>query len=93
MSQNLQSILEAAHQLPADELRQLIEHLLADVSTELQSDDRLRQEILEAEQQIRRGEVVPWSEAKHRRAMTPQYTVILSKLAENKFDKLIHSVQ
>ena len=23
--------------------------------------------------------------------MTPQYTVILSKLAENKFDKLIHS--
>ena len=66
MSQNLESILEAAHQLPPDELRQLIEHLLADVSTELQSDDRLRQEIVEAEQQIRRGEVVPWSEVKHR---------------------------
>ena len=66
MSQNLESILEAAHQLLPDELQQLIEHLLADVSTELQSDDRLRQEIVQAEQQIRRGEVVPWSEVKRR---------------------------
>jgi len=66
MSQNLESILEAAHELSADELRQLIERLLSDVSTELQSDGRLRQEIVEAEQQIRRGEVVPWSEVKRR---------------------------
>ena len=66
MSQNLDIILKAAHQLPPDELRQLIEHLLADVSIELQSDDRFRQEIVDAEQQISQGEVVPWSEVKHR---------------------------
>jgi len=64
MSQNLESILAAAHQLPSEELRQLIDHLLSDVSSELQADDQLRQEILEAEQQISRGDVVPWSEVK-----------------------------
>jgi hypothetical protein len=66
MSQNLENILEAAHQLPPDELRQLIEHLLGDVSTELQADDELRQEIIKAEQQISRGDVTPWSEIKRR---------------------------
>jgi len=66
MSQNLESILAAAQQLPPEELQQLIEQLLSDVSTELQADDELRREILEAEQQIRRGEVVPWSEVKRR---------------------------
>jgi len=64
MSQNLESILAAAQQLPPEELRQLIDHLLSDVSSELQADDQLRQEILEAEQQISRGHVVPWSEVK-----------------------------
>ena len=63
MSQNLESILAAAQQLPPEELRQLIDHLLSDVSSELQADD-LRQEILEAEQQISPGDVVPWSEVK-----------------------------
>ena len=63
MSQNLESILAAAQQLPPEELRQLIDHLLSDVSSELQADD-LRQEILEAEQQISREDVVPWSEVK-----------------------------
>ena len=68
MSQNLQSILEAARGLSPDELRQLIEHLLAEVGSdmELQPDDHLRQEILEAERQIARGEVVPWLEVKRR---------------------------
>ena len=66
MSQNLESILAAAQQLPPEELRQLIDHLLSDVSSELQADDQLRQEILEAEQQISRGDVVPWSEVKRR---------------------------
>ena len=65
MSQNLESILAAAQQLPPEELRQLIDHLLSDVSSELQADD-LRQEILEAEQQISREDVVPWSEVKRR---------------------------
>ena len=64
MSQNLESILAAAQQLPPEELRQLIDHLLSDVSSELQADDQLRQEILEAEQQISREDVVPWSEVK-----------------------------
>jgi len=63
MSQNLESILAAAQQLPPEELQQLIE---SDVSTELQADDELRREILEAEQQIRRREVVPWPEIKRR---------------------------
>ena len=44
MSQNLESILAAAQQLPPEELRQLIDHLLSDVSSELQADDQLRQE-------------------------------------------------
>jgi len=47
----MESILAAAQQLPPEELRQLIDHLLSDVSSELQADDQLRQEILEAEQQ------------------------------------------
>ena len=64
MSQNLESILAAAQQLPPEELRQLIDHLLSDVSSELQADDQLHQEILEAEQQISREDVVPWSEVK-----------------------------
>jgi cell division septum initiation protein DivIVA len=64
MSQNLESILAAAQQLPPEELRQLIDLLLSDVSSELQADDQLRKEILEAEQQISRGDVVPWSEIK-----------------------------
>ena len=59
MSQNLESILAAAQQLPPEELRQLIDHLLSDVSSELQADDQLRQEILEAEQQISRGGCCP----------------------------------
>jgi len=66
MSQNLESILAAAHQLPPEELQQLIEQLLSDVSTELQADDELRREILQAEQQIRRGEVAQWPEVKRR---------------------------
>jgi len=66
VSQNLESILAAAHHVPQEELQQLIEPLLSDVSTELQADNELRREILEAEQQIRRGEVVPWSEIKRR---------------------------
>jgi len=66
MSQNLESILAAAQQLPPKELRQLIDHLRSDVSSELQADDRLRQEILEVEQQISREDVVPWSEVKRR---------------------------
>ncbi len=66
MSQNLESILAAAQQLPPEELRLLIDHLLSDVSSELQADDQLRQEILEAEQQISRKDVVPWSEVKRR---------------------------
>ena len=66
MSQNLESILEASHQLRPEELQQLIEQLLSDVSTELQADDELRREILQAEQQIRRGEVAQWSEVKRR---------------------------
>ena len=69
MSQNLESILSAAQQLPPEELQQLIELPLSDVSTELQADNELRREILEAEQQIRRGEVVPWSEVKRRRQL------------------------
>ena len=66
MSQNLESILAAAQQLPPEELQQLIELLLSDVSTELQADDELRREIPEAEQQISREDVVPWSEVKRR---------------------------
>ena len=66
MSQNLESIFAAAQQLPPEELQQLIELLLSDVSTELQADDELRREILEAEQQISREDVVPWSEVKRR---------------------------
>jgi len=66
VSQNLESILAAAQYVPPEELQQLIELLLSDVSTELQADNELRREILEAEQQIRRGEVVPWSEVKRR---------------------------
>jgi hypothetical protein len=68
MSQNLQSILDAARSLPPDELRQLVEHLLAEVGTnmELQPDDNLGREILEAERQITRGEVVSWPEVKLR---------------------------
>jgi len=66
MSQILESILAAAQLLPPEELRQLIDHLLSDVSSELQADDQLRQEILEAEQQISREDVVPWSEIKRR---------------------------
>jgi len=66
MSQNLKSILAAAQQLPPEELRQLIDHLLSGVSSELQADDQLRQEILEAEQQISREDVVAWSEVKRR---------------------------
>lgn len=71
MSQNLQSILDAARALPPDELRQLVEHLLAEVSgnMELQPDDDLRREIIEAEQQIARGEVVPWPEIKLRHSL------------------------
>jgi hypothetical protein len=71
MSQNLQSILEAARRLPPDELRQLVEKLVAEVSgdTELRFDDQLRQEVLEAELQITRGEVAPWSEVKHRHGL------------------------
>jgi len=71
MSQNLQSILEAARRLPPDELRQLIEQLVAEVSgdTEFRFDDPLRQEILEAEHQIARGEVVPWPEVKRRHGL------------------------
>ena len=64
MNQSLESVLKAAHRLPPEELRQLIDHLLSDVSSELQADDQLRQEILEAEQQISREDVVPWSEVK-----------------------------
>ena len=66
MSENLESILAAAQQLPPEELRQLIDHLLSGVSSELQADDQLRQEILEAEQQISREDVVAWSEVKRR---------------------------
>ena len=66
MSQNLESILAAAQQLPPEEFQQLIEQLLSDVSTELRADDELRREILQAEQQIRRGEVVAWSDIKRR---------------------------
>ena len=66
MSQNLESILAAAQQLPPEELQQLIELLLSDVSTELQADEELRREILEGEQQISREDVVPWSEVKRR---------------------------
>ena len=66
MSQNLESILAAAHELPPEELQRLIERLLSDVSIELHADDELRREILEAEQQIRRGEVASWSEVKRR---------------------------
>lgn len=71
MGQNLQSILEAARRLPPDEFRELVEQLVAEVSgdTELRFDDQLRQEILEAEQQITRGEVVPWSEVKRRHGL------------------------
>ncbi len=39
---------------------------LESILAELQADDELRREILEAEQQIRRGDVVPWSEVKRR---------------------------
>ena len=66
MNQSLESVLKAAHRLPPEELRQLIDHLRSDVSSELQADDRLRQEILEVEQQISREDVVPWSEVKRR---------------------------
>jgi len=66
MRQNLESILAAAQQLPPEELQQLIELLLSDVSTELQADEELRREILEGEQQISREDVVPWSEVKRR---------------------------
>lgn len=70
MSQNLQSILDAARSLPPDELRQLVEHLLAVTGNmELQPDDHLRREILEAERQITRGEVVPWPEVKRRHSL------------------------
>ncbi len=66
MSQDLQSILDAARSLPPDELRQLVEHLLAEVGAdmELQHDDHLGREILDAERQIARGEVVSWPEVK-----------------------------
>jgi len=70
MSQDLQSILDAARSLPPDELRQLVEHLLAVTGNmELQPDDHLRREILEAERQIARGEVVPWPEVKRRHSL------------------------
>lgn len=66
MSQSLRSILETVRQLPPDELQQLLDHLLTEISSELKSDDQLRKEVLTAEQQIARGEVVPWSEVKRR---------------------------
>lgn len=66
MSQNVESILAAARRLAPHELRELLEHLTADLNTrsELEADAELRQEILEGEQQIRQGDVVPWSEVK-----------------------------
>lgn len=71
MSQNLENILAAARRLPPDELRALVEQLVAEVSgdTEFRVDDQLRQEILEAEHQVIRGEVVPWSEVKSRHGL------------------------
>lgn len=71
MNQNLENILVAARRLPPDNLRQLVEQLVAEVSgdTEFRFDDQLRQEILEAEHQITRGEVVPWSEVKRRHGL------------------------
>lgn len=67
----MQSILEAARRLPPDELRQLVDQLVAEVSgdTEFRFDDQFRREILDAEHQITRGEVVPWSEVKRRHGL------------------------
>lgn len=71
MSQNLENILAAARRLPPDELRQLVEQLVVEVSgdTEFRFDEQLRQEIIEAEHQITTGEVVPWSEVKRRHGL------------------------
>jgi hypothetical protein len=67
MSQNVESILAAARLLPPHELRELLEHLTAELNSrgELHADTELHQKILEGEQQISNGDVVPWSEVKH----------------------------
>lgn len=71
MSQNLENILAAARRLPPDELRQLVEQLVVEVSgeSEFRLDEQVRQEIIEAEHQITRGEVVAWSEVKRRHGL------------------------